>query len=102
MNLNNADYVIVGSGLWGSVLAERISTVLNKKVIIIEKRNHIGGNCYSSLDEKTNIEIHQYGTHIFHTSNHQVWQYINEFSSFTNYQHLMYIPPTTIPSTRCR
>ena len=65
----NTDYLIVGCGLYGSVLAERIANVLKKKVTIIEKRNHIGGNCYSEIDKKTGIEYHKYGTHIFHTSN---------------------------------
>jgi UDP-galactopyranose mutase len=52
------DFLIVGTGFYGSVLAERISNILNKKVLIIDKRNHIGGNCYSKNDEKTKIEYH--------------------------------------------
>lgn len=63
------DFLIVGSGFYGSVLAERIASILKKKVLVIEKRNHIGGNCYSEFDKTTNIEYHKYGTHIFHTSN---------------------------------
>ena len=62
------DFLIVGSGLYGCVIAERIANILKKKVIIIEKRNHIGGNCYSEIDKQTGIEFHKYGTHIFHTS----------------------------------
>ncbi len=81
------DFLIVGSGFYGSVLAERISSVLKKKVLIIDKRNHIGGNCYSEFDKKTNIEYHKYGTHIFHTSNLKVWDYINQFTTFNNYRH---------------
>ena len=77
---NSPDVLIVGSGFYGAVLAERIATKLNKKVLIIEKRNHIGGNCYSEIDKKTNIEYHKYGTHIFHTSNQKVWDYINNFT----------------------
>ncbi len=84
---NSPDVLIVGSGFYGAVLAERIATKLNKKVLIIEKRNHIGGNCYSEIDKKTNIEYHKYGTHIFHTSNQKVWDYINKFTEFNNYRH---------------
>jgi UDP-galactopyranose mutase len=81
------DFLIVGSGFYGSVLAERISSILKKKVIILEKRDHIGGNCYSEKDKTTNIEFHKYGTHIFHTYNKKVWNYINNFTSFNSYHH---------------
>jgi|TARA_B110000027_G_scaffold133444_1_gene161921 UDP-galactopyranose mutase len=81
------DYLIVGSGLYGSVLAERIANVLKKKVTIIEKRNHIGGNCYSEIDKKTGIEYHKYGTHIFHTSNETVWNYLSKFCELNSYRH---------------
>ncbi len=84
---NNPDILIVGSGFYGAVLAERLANDLNKKVLIIEKRNHIGGNSYSEVDKKTNIEYHKYGTHIFHTSNQKVWKYINKFTEFNNYRH---------------
>ena len=63
---NNPDFLIVGSGFYGAVLAERLANTLKKKVLIIEKRSHIGGNCYSELDKKSGIEYHKYGTHIFH------------------------------------
>ena len=85
--MNKPDVLIVGSGFYGAVLAERIANVLGKKVLIIEKRNHIGGNCYSEVDKKTKIEYHKYGTHIFHTSNQKVWDYINRFTEFNNYRH---------------
>jgi UDP-galactopyranose mutase len=81
------DFLVVGSGFYGSVIAERISSVLNKKVLILEKRDHIGGNCYSEYDKSTNIEYHKYGSHIFHTSNKNVWDYINQFTSFNSYKH---------------
>jgi len=83
----NTDFLIVGSGFYGSVLAERIASILKKKVLVIDKRNHIGGNCYSEFDKTTNIEYHKYGTHIFHTSNKKVWDYINQFTKFNNYKH---------------
>lgn len=83
----NYDFLIVGSGFFGSVIAERLSNELKKKVLIIEKRNHIGGNCFSEIDKKTGIEFHKYGTHIFHTSNEKVWKYINQFTKFNSYRH---------------
>ena len=81
------DFLIVGAGLFGCVLAERISSVLKKEVVILEKRNHIGGNCYSETDKETNIEYHKYGTHIFHTSIKHVWDYFKNFTSLNNYNH---------------
>lgn len=81
------DFLIAGSGLYGCVLAERIANVLKKKVIILERRNHIGGNCYSEIDKQTNIEYHKYGTHIFHTSIPRVINYINDFTKFNSYRH---------------
>ena len=88
MNKNyKPDILIIGSGFYGTVLAERLANILNKKVLIIEKRSHIGGNSYSEFDKKTNIEYHKYGTHIFHTANKKVWNYINKFTEFNNYRH---------------
>jgi UDP-galactopyranose mutase len=81
------DFLIVGSGFYGSVLAERIANVLQKKVIIIDKRNHIGGNCFSKINKETKIEYHKYGTHIFHTSSEKVWKYISNFFSLNTYRH---------------
>lgn len=87
MDLTAYSFVVVGSGFFGSVMAERISTELGKKVLVIEKRPHIGGNCYSETDQETGIEYHTYGTHIFHTSNAVVWEYINRFTTFNGYRH---------------
>ena len=84
-------YYIVGAGIWGSTIANSIATVLKQPVTIIEKRNHIGGNCYSSYDQNTGIECHRYGSHIFHTSLQQVWEYISQFAEFTSYQHKVFI-----------
>lgn len=80
------DYIIVGSGLAGVVMAERIATQLNKKVLIIEKRNHIGGNCYDFKDEN-NILIHKYGPHLFHTNNKEVIDYLSNFTTWDIYNH---------------
>lgn len=80
------DYIVVGSGFFGSVVAERLKK-RNKSVLVLERRNHIGGNCYTYEFGTTNITIHQYGTHIFHTSNQLVWNYVNTFSEFVPYHH---------------
>src|ERR1700742_388975 len=87
MGITEYSYVVVGSGLLGSVVAERIASQLHQPVLVIEKRDHIGGNCYSTVDQATGIEFHQYGTHIFHTSNEKVWNYIRRFTSFNTYRH---------------
>lgn len=80
-------YFVIGAGIWGSVIAERIASQLNRPVTVIEKRNHIGGNCYSKVDEETGIECHMYGSHIFHTSAQQVASYLSQFCSLTHYRH---------------
>lgn len=80
------DYIIVGCGFFGAVAAERLSQK-GKSVLVIEKRDHVGGNCYSYEHEGTGIEIHKYGTHIFHTSSKKVWDYINRFGEFNRYRH---------------
>jgi len=78
------DYLIVGSGLFGSVFAYEM-TKIGKKCLVIEKRNHIGGNCFT--EKRDNINIHMYGAHIFHTNDDEIWNWINQFSEFNNYQH---------------
>ena len=83
----NYKYIVVGAGIYGSVIANRIASVLNEDVLLIEKRDHIGGNCYSRIDEETGIEYHCYGSHIFHTSDESVWKFISQFADFTNYRH---------------
>lgn len=80
------DYLIVGSGMFGAVFAQQAKEC-GKSVLVLEKRPHIGGNCFSYQYEDTNILIHAYGTHIFHTADKKVWDYINRFSEFTRYQH---------------
>lgn len=76
------DYLIVGAGLFGSIFAHEM-TKKGKKCLVIERRDHIGGNVYTELEE--NINIHKYGAHIFHTNNKEVWQYINQFADFNRY-----------------
>lgn len=76
------DYLIVGSGLYGSICAHEL-TKKGKKVLVVEKRSHIGGNIYTENIE--GINVHKYGAHIFHTSNKKVWDYINQFAEFNNY-----------------
>ncbi|MCU1405183.1 MAG: UDP-galactopyranose mutase [Glaciihabitans sp.] len=81
------DLVIVGSGFFGLTVAEMVTRQFNKRVLILERRSHLGGNAWSELDPETGIEVHQYGAHLFHTSNARVWEYVNRFTSFTGYQH---------------
>lgn len=81
------EYLVIGSGLSGAVIAERISTVLNKKVLILEKRNHIGGNCYDYIDNESGILLNKYGAHLFHTNNEKVWNYVNFFSKWIRWEH---------------
>lgn len=76
------DYLIVGAGLFGSIFAHEM-TKKGKKCLVIERRDHIGGNVYTELEE--NINVHKYGAHIFHTNNKEVWQYINQFADFNRY-----------------
>lgn len=83
--MTDYDYIIVGSGFAGAVLAERIVNKLNKKVLIVEKRNHIGGNCFDYYD-KYGVLIHKYGPHIFHTNYKDVWEYLSRFTEWKNFQ----------------
>lgn len=76
------DYLVVGAGLFGAVFAHEAKKK-GKKVLVIDKRNHIGGNIYTR--EVEGIQVHQYGAHIFHTSNKQVWEYVNQFAEFNRY-----------------
>lgn len=81
------DLVVVGSGFFGLTVAERAASALGLNVEVLEARRHIGGNAWSEVDTATGIEVHRYGTHIFHTSNDQVWDYAQRFTSFTPYEH---------------
>src|SRR5690349_14833456 len=83
------DLLVVGSGFFGLTIAERAAEA-GRKVTVIDRRPHIGGNAYSEAEPRTGIEVHRYGAHLFHTSNQRVWDYVNRFTSFTSYQHRVY------------
>src|SRR6476619_4227727 len=80
------DYLVVGAGFAGSVLAERLATQANKKVLIIDKREHIGGNAFDYFNSD-GILIHKYGPHIFHTNSKEVFEYLSHFTSWRSYEH---------------
>ena len=80
------DYLIVGAGFAGSVLAERLANVLEKKILIIDQRDHTGGNAYDYFN-KDGILIHKYGPHIFHTNSRKVFDYLSRFTPWRPYEH---------------
>ena len=86
-NYSEFSLIVVGSGFTGMTVAWDFAEKTNKKVLVIERRSHIGGNSYSYTDSKTGIEIHKYGSHLFHTSNDKVINFINKFTEFNNYKH---------------
>ena len=86
-NLNDFEIIIVGCGLSGIVIAEQFSSKLNKKVLIIDKRDHIGGNCYDYVDGETGILLNKYGAHLFHTNDKEVYDYINQFCKWIRWEH---------------
>ncbi len=97
--MTNKQYLIVGAGLSGSVVAQQLVSRKNCRVVIIDKRQHLGGNCYDHLDSFTNIRINKYGAHLFHTNNDRVWEYINKFGKWLRWEHQvlalidgMYVP----------
>ncbi|MDI6943136.1 UDP-galactopyranose mutase [Microbacterium barkeri] len=83
------DLLVVGSGFFGLTIAERAAAA-GRRVTVIDRRHHIGGNAYSENEATTGIEVHRYGAHLFHTSNEKVWEYVNRFTTFTNYVHRVY------------
>lgn len=86
MDIDGFDLIVVGAGFFGATVAER-AAALGLKVCVLDRRSHIGGNAYSETDPATGIEVHRYGTHIFHTSSEPVWTYLNRFTRFTDYRH---------------
>lgn len=80
------DAIVVGAGVWGCTLARRLAEK-GDKVLVLEKRAHVGGNVRCEIDAETGIEIHSYGSHIFHTHDREVWDFIRRFIEFNGYQH---------------
>ena len=80
-------WLVVGAGLSGTVMAERISSLLGQEVHVIDSRDHIGGNCYDYIDQETGIRINKYGAHLFHTDDQEVWEYIQKFSPWIRWEH---------------
>src|SRR5258708_28823866 len=88
--VGQADLVVVGAGFYGLTIAERAATALGLRVAVLDRRDHIGGNAWSEVDPATGIEVHRYGSHLFHCSNQDVWDYINRFTAFNDYRHFVY------------
>src|SRR5205809_3486107 len=86
MNVENFDYLIVGAGYAGSVLAERLARGSGKQVLLVDRRRHIGGNAYDHYNE-AGILVHKYGPHIFHTNSREVFEYLSLFTEWRQYQH---------------
>jgi UDP-galactopyranose mutase len=79
--------VVVGAGFFGATVAREIADRYGLEVLVVDKRDHFGGNSYSKIDEGSGIEYHAYGSHIFHTSNDDVWRFVSQFTEFNNYRH---------------
>jgi UDP-galactopyranose mutase len=87
MDLQGLKFLVVGAGFYGSVMARKIAEELEENVLVIDQRMHIGGNAYSEIDPQTGIEVHRYGSHIFHTSNPKVMEFLKPFMSLNEYRH---------------
>ena len=92
------DVLVVGAGLSGAVIAERYAN-LGYAVLIVEKRGHVGGNCYDYLDESTGIRVNKYGAHLFHTNEAKIWRYVNAFDQWERFDHrvLAYVDGKYVP-----
>lgn len=86
MEVKDYKYIVAGAGIFGAIIAERLASRGNA-VLVVEKRDHIADNIYSYTDEETGIEVHKYGSHIFHTELDEVWNYITKFTEFNDYTH---------------
>lgn len=86
--IKNPDFIVVGAGISGATIAQQLAQL--GKVLVIEKRDHLAGNCYDYIDEKTGILVSKYGAHIFHTKKEEVWKYVNRFSQWKEYHHKVY------------
>ncbi len=89
-SLSGLKFLVVGCGWTGSVVAECIASDLHCDVLVIDKRPHIGGLSFSEIDSETGIDVHRYGSHIFHTSDQEVWSYVNRFGGFNGYRHRVF------------
>lgn len=99
------DFLVVGAGLSGATIAQ-LAAQDGHKVLVIDKRNHIAGNCYDEVDEQTNIRISKYGAHLFHTNDEEVWKYVQQFGSWKRWDHKViadvsgiYVPIPVCPIT---
>lgn len=88
-NPNSPDLLIVGAGIFGLTVARQAADD-GVKVLVLERRSHIGGNCYDELNEDTGVTSHKFGSHLFHTTNEDVWKFLNRFTEFTPYQHRVF------------
>ena len=84
--MGDFDAIVAGAGIWGCTVARRLAEA-GRKVLVLEKRAAVGGNCRCEIDPETGIEIHTYGSHIFHTHNRAVWDFVRRFTEFNGYQH---------------
>lgn len=85
--LATADLVVVGAGFFGLTIAERAAAERGLRVLVLERRPHIGGNAWSEIHADTGIEVHRYGSHLFHCNDKAIWDYVNRFTDFTGYRH---------------
>lgn len=82
----DADVIVAGAGLWGATVARRLADA-GRRVLVLERRAAVGGNCRAATDAATGIEVHVYGSHIFHTDNEEVWRFVTRFTDFNGYRH---------------
>jgi UDP-galactopyranose mutase len=90
VQLDCFDVVVVGAGFFGATIAEQVASRLGRSVCVLDRRPHIGGNAYSEVDPDSGVEVHRYGTHIFHTNSDAVWGYLRRFTEFTDYRHRVF------------
>ena len=82
LNTKKYDYLVVGAGPYGAIFAHEAAK-LGKRVLVIEKREHVGGNMYTHVEH--GVTVHDYGAHIFHTDNQEIWDYVQQFATFNGY-----------------
>ena len=80
------DAIVAGAGIWGCTIARRLADS-GKKVLVLERREAVGGNCRTAISPANGIEVHLYGSHIFHTADLRVWKFLNRFTGFNRYRH---------------